>query len=128
MVARMKTEDIRAEDSLQQLHLPRAYAKSFRIWPRDVPKEGNRRLRQQLTYHLWRKREMIILDQHERRAVCRLGFHRVGEFPVDRAVGEPIGLAKCRPDVGEVTQGPQPFVGEAIIKSFLLFRSKPDAP
>ena len=70
---------------------------------------------------------MVVLHQDD--GIRRLGLlgDGVGEFPVRLVVLLPIGRAEGRSNVGDVAQGPQPLVGEAVVVARLLLVRQPDA-
>ena len=71
---------------------------------------------------------MIILHQHQRLlAVLHFLQQGVGEFFVHVAIVAPVFGPKQRPGMGDMAEGPQAFIGEAIVVAFFLFRRQPDA-
>ena len=77
--------------------------------------------------HPRQKREMIVLHQYHRIGGLGLDGNGLGKFLVDAAILLEVGRAKGRTHVGNVTEGPQAFVGEArVVACFLLLR-QPDA-
>ncbi len=58
---------------------------------------------------------MIVLDEDGRVGRAELGVHGGGEARVDVLVGCPVLGAELRPHVDDVTERPQPFVGEPAV-------------
>jgi hypothetical protein len=73
------------------------------------------------------KGEVIVLDEDRRRRIRELGGDRLREARIHVLVFIPVAGSKDRPDVGDVTHRPQPFVGEAAVVAFLLLGRQPDA-
>src|SRR6478609_8302651 len=59
----VEADQIGSEQAFEQLRLPWANAKCFRIWPRDVPENGYTRIRPFLLDQLREQCEVVILQQ-----------------------------------------------------------------
>ena len=59
----VETDEVSSEQAFEQLRLPRAYAKCFRIRPRDVPEDGYTRIGPFLLDQLREQCEVVILHQ-----------------------------------------------------------------
>ena len=78
--------------------------------------------------HRRHQREVVVLHQDDRILVARLGDHGIGEALVDGPVVLPVRLPEHRAHMGDVTQRPHAFVGEAVVVALLLLGAEPDAP
>ena len=128
MALDVESDQVGAEQSVEQLALPGANAERLGIGPGDVPEDGDAGIRAPLLDHPRQERKVIVLDEHHGRFF--LGDfleHGIGELAVHHPVGFPVVNAKDRPRVRDVTERPQALIGEAEIESLVLFRSEPDA-
>src|SRR5258708_1350962 len=62
----MKADQVRAEQSMEDLPLLRTNTEGFGIGPRDMPENRDPRVRPLFLDHAWSEREMVILNQHDR--------------------------------------------------------------
>ena len=124
----VETDQIGAEQAVEQFALPGTNREGFRIGPGNVPENRDASVGPRGLDQPRQQREVIILNQHERRFG---GFdflqHGLREFFVDALVVLPIGGAETRTRVGDVAERPNAFVGEAEVVAVFLFLGEPDA-
>jgi hypothetical protein len=67
-----------------------------------------------------RESEMVILHEYE--GIRTRGFvgDGCGETPVGRLIGKEIPRPKDRLHANHMTQGPQPFVGKAVVVAAIV--------
>src|SRR5277367_168027 len=93
-----------------------------------MPKNCDARVGAKTLYHLRKQSEVVVLHEQQGRFGSRHFLsHSFGKFLVCSLVALPVGGAKNWASVGDVAEGPQTFVGEAIVVAFFLFLRKPDA-
>ena len=124
MTLNVETDQVRSQQPIQEFTLPRANSKAFGIGPRNVPEDGNPRIRTPLFDDPRQKRKVIVLHQHYWIVFPRDFFqHRGGELFIHGLIRLPIIRAKGWPRMRNVAQGPKTFVGEAQVEPpFLLWR------
>ena len=124
----VKAEQIAAEQTVEDLFLPRADAERFAVRPGDVPEVADDRIRAARLDHSRQQREVIVLHEHDGRRALDLLEHRLGELRVDARVLLPVGGVEDGPRVGDVAERPQRAVREAVVVALFLFLGQPDAP
>ena len=62
----MEADQVRSQQPIEQLALPRADPKRLRIRPRDMPKDSDPGVRPPFLDHLRQQRKVVILDQYNR--------------------------------------------------------------
>ena len=73
--------------------------------------------------------KVVILGQEQRMVRARhLLQDRIRELLVNPAIVLPIGFPECRPNVRQMAQRPQPFVGEPEVVALFLLFGQPDPP
>src|SRR5438094_8448867 len=83
VILHVEPDEVGAEHAFDDLLLPRTDAEGLEIGPRNVPEDPDTRVRTPRLDDRWQKREMVILDQHERRiGVVHLLQQRLGELLV----------------------------------------------
>ena len=103
----VETNQVGAQQAVQQFALPRADAKRFRVWPRDVPEDRNPGIRPLLLDHARQESEMIVLHQNHRLlSPGHFLHHGIRELAIHLLVLLPIGGAKERAGMRDVTQRP----------------------
>ena len=103
----MEPDQVRSQQSVEQLALPRTDAERFRVRPRDMPEHADARVRTALLDHPRQQREVIVLHDHDRLLhVAHLVPERVGELLVDALVLLKIGGAKDRPGMRDMAKRP----------------------
>ena len=125
---RLKADEIRAEQTVEQFALPRADAEGFGIRPRNVPEDRDANVRPRILDHARKQSEVIIL--HKKQGMLRAGHlfeHGVGKLAIHLLIALPIGGAKERPRVSDVAQGPKAFVRKSVVVALFLFLGEPDA-
>ena len=70
--------------------------------------------------HPRRKREMVVLHEHDRIFGPGLLSDGLGEAFVDRFILPPVGLAELRTDKSDVTEWPKAFVGQSVVIAVLF--------
>src|ERR1700684_2925843 len=101
--------------------LPRANAKSLLIWPRDVPENGDPRVRSFRFDQPGQQCKMVVLHQDH-------GFGRIlnflekgySKFAIHFLILLPVLRAEDGARVRDMTKGPKPFVGKSIVVTFFL--------
>ena len=126
--ARVEAEDRAAEHALENLPPPGADAEGFGVGPGDVPEGQDGRPRQAGADHRRQQREVVVLHQDDRILAARLLDDGIGEALVDVPVVLPVGFPEHRAHMGDMTQRPHAFVGEAVVVAPLLLGAEPDAP
>jgi len=124
----VEAEDPAAEQALQQLDAPGADGEGLRIRPWYVPESDDRGRGKPGADHRGQQREVIVLHEDHRIARPGLRHDGIGEPGIHRPVALPIALAEDRPHVGDVTQRPEAFVGEAVVVACLVLLGEPDPP
>ena len=69
-----------------------------------------------------REREVIVLDEHDRRAIGRLFRDGVGKAAVDELVGMKVPGEECGLDRCAMTKRPHGAVREPVVVAVLFFR------
>jgi hypothetical protein len=123
---RVKADDVRAEQAVEQLDAPWADRERFRIGPRDVPERDDGGLRQALADQARQEGEVVVLHEDDRVVAHRFLHDGVRELRVDRAVLLPVRGAEQRAHVRDVAQRPQSFVGKAFVIARDLLLAQPE--
>jgi hypothetical protein len=113
MASNVEADEVVREHALEHLAAPRQHAERLGVRPRDVPEQRHAQIGTPLLDEARREREVIVLDEHERRLVADFLHDGVGEALVDLAVALPVRQAEPRPHVGDVAQRPERAVREA---------------
>ena len=69
---------------------------------------------------------MVVLDEDGGGAAVDFLEDLVGEGLVDLGVGLPVGLVEDGFDEGVVAEGPESFVGDAVVVALLLLVGEPE--
>ncbi len=91
----VETDQVGAQQPVQQFALPGADAERFRVRPRDVPEDRNPGIRPPLLDHARQQSEMIVLHKNHR--VLSSGHLLqcgIGELAIHLLVLLPVGGAK----------------------------------
>ncbi len=124
----VKANQVGAQQSIEQLALPRTDTEGLWIGPWNVPENRYLGVRTLALNELWQQGKVIILnEQHRVLGVCHLFEHGFGEFLVDIPIMLPIRCPKQWSRMGDMAERPQPFVGKAVIIPFFLFLAEPHA-
>src|SRR6202158_3987260 len=124
----MKPDEIGSQEPIHQFALPWTNPKRFLIGPWNVPENRYPGVRPFLFYHSGQQREMIILHQNDRLLTIFHFFQEgVSKLAIHRLILLPVARPKNRTRVRDVTERPQPLIGEAGVTSFLFFFREPDA-
>ena len=124
----VEAHQVGAQQAEEDLLLPGADAEGLEVRPRNVPEEGDARVRARLLDELGQQREMVVLHQDDRPlGLLHLLDDRGGEMRVHRAVLLPVVGTELRALVHDVTERPQPLVGEAVVVAGLLLLGEPHA-
>ncbi len=122
----MKADEIGPQHPVKNLPLPGTDAEGLGVRPGDVPEEGQPGIGPFFLDHPREKGEMVILDQNPGvPGVFQFLQRGPGELSVDRFVEIPIFGLKNRAGMGDVAQGPEPFVGKPVVIPLFLFLGKP---
>ena len=129
MRLRVKTNQVRPQQSVNQLTLPGTNSEHFRIRPRNMPENCYARIRTGFLHHSRQEREVIILRQQDGRfRAFHFIEHRIGKVPVGLLVTQPVVGTKNGACMRDMAKGPQSFVGETLVIAFLFFCCQPHAP
>ena len=79
-----------------------------------------------LLEHPWQQAEVEVLDKDEGRVRAHLLEHGLCEQAIDLPIALPVVRVVSRPGEGDVTEWPEPAVGQAVVESFLLLGGEPD--
>ena len=111
----LKGEQVVGEQPVRMLRRPRADPEPVRIRPRDVPEQRGARVRHPRAQRRRHEGQVVVLD--EDRGVRDPDFFadRRGETRVDVAIRGPVLGAKLRTHVNEMTERPEPLVGEPVV-------------
>src|SRR5262249_41658205 len=124
----VEPNQVRAEQPVDQLALPRTNRERLRIRPRDVPENRDPSVRTRFLDHPWRESEVIILHEDHRIRLTRSLFKKCfGEAAIHGLILVPILGAENRTSMRDMAQRPQTFIGESKIESLLFLRSEPNA-
>jgi hypothetical protein len=123
----VEADQVVGQHALEDLALPRQDTEHFRVGPRDVPEQGDVQIGPALLEELGGHRQVVVLNEHQRRTVADLVEHRFGEAAIDLAIALEVAEPEARPHVDDVTQRPQRSVGEARVVELLVRRREPDA-
>src|SRR6266853_6116869 len=124
----METEEIRAQQSIEEFPLPRTDPEGFRVGPRNVPENCYPGVGALRFYKPGQQGEMVVLDQHERLfRLFDLLQYDLREFLIHALIVFPILRAKHRTRMRDMAKRPDSLVREPQIVSFLLFLGEPEA-
>ena len=126
--AGVEAEDRAAEHALEDFPPPGTDAEGLGVRPGDVPEGQDGRPGQAGANHRRQQREVVVLHQDDRILAAGLGDDGIGEALVDGPVVLPVGFPEHRAHMGDMTQRPHAFVGEAVVVAPLLLGAEPDAP
>ena len=93
--------------------------------PRDVPEGDDRARRQPTPEHPRRQREVVVLDEHERRIVLGFVDHRGSEPGVGAVVHPEVVGSEDRRHADVVAERPQALVREAVVVAAMLVVGEP---
>ena len=124
---RVKAENAAPQQPVEHLFAPRADPECLRVGPGDVPEGDDGGFGERLADQARQQREVIIVHEDDRVVRAGLVDHRAREQAVGRGVLLPVGRAEYRAHVRDVTQRPQPLVGEPVVVARLLLLGQPDA-
>ena len=124
----VETEQIVAEQAVQDVLLPRADAERLAVRPRDVPELADRDVGPRLLHESRQQREVIVLHEHDGAVVADFFDHRIGEAAIHPHVLMPVRIVELRARIGDVAERPQRVVGAAVVVALLFFRREPHAP
>ena len=91
-----------------------------------MPESDDGGLGQCLADHARQQGKVVILHQHHRVVAVRFLDNCIGKALVDLDILLPVAVSEHRPNVGNMAQRPETFVGKAVIVALLLFLRKPD--
>ena len=107
MERNVKADQIRAQQSVQNLRLPGTDPKSFGIRPGNVPENCDAGIGPRSFYEAGQECKMIILHKHDGFDAAFHFFEQCrGEPLVDTLIAFPIGGSEDRAGVRVVAQGP----------------------
>ena len=122
----MESDQVGAQQAVQQLPLPGADSKGLRIRPGNVPENRDARIGTLLLDHARQQREVIVLNQHHRILFSLdLLQQRVRELPIHGFVEFPVFGAESRASVGDVAERPQALICESQIEPLFFFLGQP---
>src|SRR5262245_31657957 len=128
MVLRVKREEIVAEQSVENLLLPRTDAERFTIRPGDMPEMNDHEIRASLTKHSGQQGKVIVLHEHDSRFAHYLLEHRLSELVVDYPILLPVVEVEFGPRVSDVAERPKRLVRKAVVITLFFVFAQPDAP
>ena len=73
------------------------------------------------------QREVVVLNEDNRRTIADLLEHGLRKSAIDLAVGLPVAFVELRARVGDVTERPDRAVGQPVVVAVFLFLAQPDA-
>ena len=116
----VEPDEVAAEQAAHELARPRQDAKHLHRGPRDVPKVGDRALRERLADVLWQQHQVIVLhpDRIVRSGLLQHGF---GEAAVDAAVVLDEGTLEGEVPEEVMRDRPQHAVGHPLVVVVPLF-------
>ena len=118
----MESDQVRAEEPIQQLGLPGTDSECLRVGPRNVPENRYACIGSGPLHETRKQSQVVILHKYHRlRAVLHFIQQRIGKPPVHTLIALPVGGAKDGPRVRDVAERPEPLIGEAIVVLRLLF-------
>jgi hypothetical protein len=122
VVLNVERQQIVPEQAVQDRVGPWADAEGLGIGPRNMPELTNDDVRTGVFDEAREQREMVILDEHDRRSAADLLEHGFSETPIDAAVRFPIALVELWTRVRDVAERPDRTVCSAVVVAvFLLF-------
>ena len=126
VVLYVKTENIVAEQAIEQFFAPGENAESLPVGPGYMPELHDFQIRPAVSQKARQQRKMIVLNKNN----CRIAFgllkHGIAKALIDAFIYLPVAAGKMRPRVDNMAQGPERFIGQAIIISILFLAGKPD--
>ena len=123
----VKAEQIAAEQTVQDLFLPRADAERFPVRPRDVPEVADDGIGTPALDDSRQQREVIVLHEDDGRRALDLVEHGLGELRVDARILLPVRGVEDGPGVSDMAERPQRAVRKAVVVALLFFMGQPDA-
>src|ERR1700719_1280065 len=91
----VKSNQICAEQPINQLALPGADAEGFRIGPRNMPENGHAHVWPLFLQHAWEQGKVIILNQNHRiRRIRDFLNRRCGKLAFDFLIKLPVSSAE----------------------------------
>ncbi len=125
VLLRVEPDDARPQQPFDELIAPGADAHALGVGPGDVPERDDGRAREAGADHRGGEGEVVVL--HEDDGVVRVDLvaDGVSEALVDLAVLLPVRGTKLGARVGDVTEGPESLVGEAVVVPGLLLLGEP---
>ena len=111
MQRNVEANQVRAQQPIEQLSLPRANAESLGIGPWNMPEDRHASLWPRRFHQLRKQSQVVVLDKNRGVGARRdLLKHRGGEFLVHLLVVLPIRCTENGPRMRYVTKRPQPLV------------------
>src|SRR5262249_46734786 len=123
--ARVKADDIRAEDSFDQPLPNREREENFGVRKRDMEEESNARFGKPLAKERRHAQQLIIVDPHDIARFPSLG-NGVGETLVRGLVRFPTSDAQWKTIDAVVTDGPQHRIRDLFVKDVDFVRREVD--
>ena len=124
----LESDDIGAEQALDQLPSPRTDSQDSPVWPGNVPEGHDRVPRAVVPNHPGHEREVVVVDEHHRGVASDFIAHGCREPPVHHAVIVEITGPKDRLHVYVMAQRPESFVGKAIVVAAVLIAGDRNVP
>src|SRR5260370_16689019 len=114
----LKSDEIRAEQAVNQLALPRTDAENLGVRPGNVPENRNSRVRARFFDHSRQQREVIILREKDWR-FCSIHFfkHGIGKTPLPANLIHPVLWPERRSPIPTLTHPPNPLVPKSPLTS-----------
>ena len=123
----VEPEQIAAEQTVEDLFLPRANAECFAVGPRDVPEVADDGIGTAPLDDPRQQREVIVLHEDDRRRAFDLVEHGLRKLRVDARILLPVRCVEDGSGVGDMAERPQRAVREAVVVPLLFFMRQPDA-